>query len=86
MSLPVSFDILTSCTIFLKSITMKCYVPCETYLFEICKVFFYQRRSFQICSAMLTFLCNALLARGPQSSAKMVAGLDDVCDRPRSHN
>ena len=26
----------------------------------------------------------ALLAHGPRSSAKLVAGLDDVCNRPRS--
>ena len=29
---------------------------------------------------------NVFLARRPRSGAKMVAGIDDVCDRPRLHN
>ena len=32
---------------------------------------------------MMTFMRNALWARRPWSGAKIVDGLDDVCDRPR---
>ena len=35
---------------------------------------------------MLASVRNAAWVFGPQSGAKMVAGLDSVCDRPRSHN
>ena len=35
---------------------------------------------------MLTCMRNALWVCGLRSGAKMVAGLDDVCHRPRLHN
>ena len=35
---------------------------------------------------MLNSVRNALRACGPRSGAKIVAGLDDVCDRPGLHN
>ena len=35
---------------------------------------------------ILTSVRNALWVRIPQSGAKIVASLDDVCDNPKSHN
>ena len=35
---------------------------------------------------MWTSVRNAFWVRGPRSGAKMVAGLDDVCDRLRLDN